>query len=750
MARPRKICVVTGTRADYGLLTPLVSEIVADSALELMLVVTGTHLSKNFGMTVNAIEADGFPISARVDILTSGDDAPAVCTTIGTAVTKLAETFADLDPDMVVVLGDRYEILAAVTAAMISRIPIAHIHGGELTEGAFDDAIRHSITKMSHIHFVAAEPYRRRVIQMGESPDRVFIVGAPGLENLRKTDLIDIPSLEASLGLNLTPPVFLATYHPATLEGSDTDRGIDALLSALEQFPKATIIFTGVNADPGRERIATAIQAFVDQNPGRTAVFDSVGQQRYLSLMNNAALVIGNSSSGIIEAPAIGTATVNIGSRQTGRLRASSIVDCEGSPTAIAEAISTALGEEFQHALDRTSHPYGDGFVGSRIVEILKTVNLDGILVKKFHDIPVVASIGDGPVTIIAEAGVNHNGSLETALALVDAAANVGADFVKFQTFSAEALVTGDAPKAAYQARQTGDDGTQFDMLKSLELSADDHRELVAHCRQRGISFLSTPFDLASLALLTDDLGLRRIKIGSGDLTNAPLLLDTARRGCDVILSTGMATMDEIERALSVLAFGYTEVGPASADAFAKAFMSGPGQAALRGRVTLLQCTTEYPASLTDINLRVMGTMAAAFGLPVGFSDHSVGAAAAIGAAARGACVIEKHLTLDRAMKGPDHAASMEPEEFRAMVMAIRDVEAALGSSEKRPTEVEIANRAVARKSLLAACAIAKGDYFTEENLTVKRPESGVSALEYFDRLGRKADYAYAANEFIK
>jgi N-acetylneuraminate synthase len=352
-------------------------------------------------------------------------------------------------------------------------------------------------------------------------------------------------------------------------------------------------------------------------------------------------------------------------------------------------------------------------------------------------------------VTVIAEAGVNHNGRLDIALALVDAAADAGADVVKFQTFRADALATRAAVKADYQIRNTGMAESQLDMLKALELDAAAHRRLVAHCRERAIEFLSTPFDHASLALLVEGLRLARIKVGSGDLTNAPLLLAIARSGRGVILSTGMATMDEVEEALGVLALGYAAGGEPGRAHFQNAYRSAAGKDALRSKVVLLHCTSDYPAADDEINLRAMDALAERFGLPVGFSDHSVGIAVPIAAAARGATVIEKHLTLDRTMPGPDHVASIEPTEFKTMVEAIRRVERALGPGGKAPTRSELKTRPIARKSIVARVAIERGGSFTVENLAVKRPGTGLSPTRLWDLLGRRASAAYDADDLI-
>jgi len=354
-------------------------------------------------------------------------------------------------------------------------------------------------------------------------------------------------------------------------------------------------------------------------------------------------------------------------------------------------------------------------------------------------------------VFVIAEAGVNHNGQVDMALRLVDAAAAAGADAVKFQTFRAEALAAPGAPMAAYQNRTMGNDESQLAMLRALELSTDAHRAVVERCCQRQIRFLSTPFDLGSLDFLVRDLAVDRLKIGSGDLTNAPLLLAASRSGLPIILSTGMATMEEIAAALGILAFGYiSDRGwQPSRPAFSEAFASPAGTRVLKEKVTLLHCTTEYPAPPEEANLRALLSLRQAFDLAVGFSDHTAGIAVATAAVALGAVTIEKHLTLDRSLKGPDHAASLEPGEFKALVDAVRTIEVALGDGEKRPAPSEIKNKVVARKSLVARTRIAKGERFTAENLGTLRPGNGVSALDYFDWLDRPANRDYAPGEAI-
>ncbi|MEN9847566.1 MAG: N-acetylneuraminate synthase [Pseudomonadota bacterium] len=351
---------------------------------------------------------------------------------------------------------------------------------------------------------------------------------------------------------------------------------------------------------------------------------------------------------------------------------------------------------------------------------------------------------------VIAEAGVNHNGSLTLAKQLVDAAISAGADAVKFQTFRAENLVTARAHKAEYQQQTTGDNSSQLEMLKTLELSEVAHHELHRYCQQQAIEFLSTPFDLLSLEFLVNQLNISRLKIASGEINNAPLLFSMAKTGKPVILSTGMSTLGDIEIALSILAFGYLypEVLP-SLEQCQQAYSTPEGQQILRERVTLLHCTTEYPAPFDSINLQVLETLRHSFGLAVGYSDHTVGITVPIAAVAKEACVIEKHLTIDKNLAGPDHAASLEPKEFKQMVTAIRQVELALGNAVKIPSACEWKNREVARKSLVAAQQIKKGEVFTPENLTVKRPASGISPLYYWECLGESADHDYQADELI-
>lgn len=354
-------------------------------------------------------------------------------------------------------------------------------------------------------------------------------------------------------------------------------------------------------------------------------------------------------------------------------------------------------------------------------------------------------------VFVIAEAGVNHNGSIEMALQLVDAAVAAGADAVKFQTFKSGSVISLNAPKADYQVANTGTTESQLEMVKKLELSADQHRQLLAHCKERGILFLSTPFDPASADLLVHGLGVPQLKIPSGELTNAPFLLHIAAYQLPVIVSSGMSTIGEVELALGALAYGFLgTAGTPSEAAFRDAYASDEGQQVLREKVTLLHCTTEYPAAFEQVNLKAMDTMAAAFGLPVGLSDHTPGYAVPIAAVARGATVIEKHFTLDRELPGPDHKASLEPDELKAMVEGIRQVSMALGDGQKRPAAAEWANRTIARRSLVAAAPVKAGEPWTLENLTCKRPGSGISPWRYWEYLGKPASRDYGQDELLE
>ncbi|ARJ66543.1 UDP-N-acetyl-D-glucosamine 2-epimerase, UDP-hydrolysing [Magnetospirillum sp. ME-1] len=382
----RRICAVTGSRADYGLLRPLLRLIAADPGCELRVIATGMHLAPQFGHTVAAIHADGFS-PVEVECLLTSETRLSAAKSTGLATMGLAQVFADISPDLVVVLGDRFEILAAAQAAMLLGLPLAHIHGGEVTEGAMDESIRHAITKMAHLHFVAAAEYGRRVIQMGEDPRRVFQVGAPGLDNLAEAAKTDRSALESRLGLTLTDPVIVVTYHPVTLRQGDEITAVNEMLAALEDFPEAQVVVTGVNADPGHDAIARRLSEWVAAHAGRASLHASLGSA-YLPLLGIAAVMVGNSSSGLIEAPAIHLPTVNIGDRQKGRLRAASVIDCAESRDTITAAIAKALSPEFRQSFVGMPPPYGfGGGVADRILAVLRDFDLGLLRCKPFHDL---------------------------------------------------------------------------------------------------------------------------------------------------------------------------------------------------------------------------------------------------------------------------------------------------------------------------------------------------------------------------
>lgn len=383
----RRIAVVTGTRAEYGLLRGVIAELSARPDLELELVVTGSHLAEEFGGTRAEIDADGVAIAAAVPILEGDDDSPlAIARAAGRAVTGIAEALGALHPDLVVLLGDRYEILAAGFAATLLRLPIAHIAGGEITEGAVDDALRHALTKLAHLHFPAAEEYRDRVLQLGEDPAHVVTVGATGLDALERVELLDRAALGSSLGVDLgAGRLAIATFHPETLADEDPADAIRPLLAALDAFPDLRVVITKANADVGGQRINEVLETYAAAHPERVTLVASLGQVRYLSFLVVADVVIGNSSSGIIEAPAAGTPTVNIGDRQLGRLRAPAILDVPNDAAAIEAAIARALAPELQQLAARRESPYGTPGAAARIVDVLARVDLDELRTKSFH-----------------------------------------------------------------------------------------------------------------------------------------------------------------------------------------------------------------------------------------------------------------------------------------------------------------------------------------------------------------------------
>ena len=388
----RRICVVTGTRAEYGLLRWLMRDIEADPCLSLQVIATCMHLAPEFGDTYREIELDGFIIDRKVEMLLSGDSPSAIGKSIGLGVIGFADAFQSLAPDLVIVLGDRFEILAAVSAALVARIPVAHLHGGELTEGAVDDAIRHAVTKMSHVHFVATEAYRQRVIQLGESPERVICVGGLGVDAIMRQPLISREALEASLDFQFRQRNLLVTFHPATLDTASPAAQMAELLAALAPLDNVGLIFTLPNADAGGRELMRQVYEFVDGRSNAKS-FASLGQQRYLSCMALVDGVVGNSSSGLLEAPSFRVGTVNLGSRQRGREQASSVINCEVERGAIANAIATLFSTEYRSNLYNVHNPYGNGGASMRIVSEIKRLELDKLIKKTFFDLPI-ASVG--------------------------------------------------------------------------------------------------------------------------------------------------------------------------------------------------------------------------------------------------------------------------------------------------------------------------------------------------------------------
>ena len=382
----RKICVVTGTRAEYGLLYWLMKEIEADKELQLQLIVTGMHLSPEFGLTYKEIEKE-FKIDKKIEMLLSSDTSIGISKSMGLAQISFAEAYEELKPDIVVVLGDRYEIFSATSAAMIAKIPVAHLHGGETTEGAFDESIRHSITKMSHLHFTATEEYKNRVIQLGEHPSRVFDVGGMGIENIKRLKLLTRDEFEKSIEFKLNKKNILVTFHPVTLENSTAKEQFQELLDAIDELEETNIIFTKANSDTDGRVINQMIDEYVSKNSHKSIGFTSLGQLRYLSALQFVDVVVGNSSSGLTEAPSFKIGTINIGDRQKGRIKAESVIDCKSDKVSILEAFDKLYSVEFQNSLSNIKNPYGDGCASQKIVEVLKNVNLGNILKKSFYDI---------------------------------------------------------------------------------------------------------------------------------------------------------------------------------------------------------------------------------------------------------------------------------------------------------------------------------------------------------------------------
>lgn len=382
----KKICVVTGTRAEYGLLYWLMQEIQNDPELQLQIIVTGMHLSPEFGLTYREIEKE-FHIDKKVEMLLSSDTPVGISKSMGLAQISFAEAFEEMKPDIVVLLGDRYEIFSAASAAMIARIPIAHLHGGETTEGAFDESIRHSITKIAHLHFTAAEEYRRRVIQLGEHPDRVFNVGGMGIENIKRMKLLSKDAFEQSINFKLGKKNLLVTFHPVTLEKSTAKEQFQELLNAIDELEETHIIFTKANSDTDGRIINQMIDEYVSKNRAKAVGFASLGQLRYLSALQFVDAVVGNSSSGLLEAPSFKIGTIDIGDRQKGRIKADSVIDCEVNKESIKQAFDKLYLKEFQNKLKTVRNPYGDGCASQKIIEEIKKTDLMAMLKKSFYNL---------------------------------------------------------------------------------------------------------------------------------------------------------------------------------------------------------------------------------------------------------------------------------------------------------------------------------------------------------------------------
>lgn len=384
----KKVCVVTGTRAEYGLLKPVIDKIHHSKDLELQLVATGMHLSPEFGLTYKEIEADGYPVTDKVEMLLSSDTSVGITKSMAVALMGFGECFERLKPDMVVILGDRYEMLMVASAAMVAKIPIAHIHGGEITEGAMDDAIRHSLTKMSHIHFATTQEYRHRIIQLGENPENVYHVGSLGVENIREEKLMDKVAFEESIGFSIDDNTIIVTYHPVTLENIPSKVQFEKLLTVIENNAKLRVIFTKANSDTDGRIINQMIDEFVRNHSDRCVAFTSLGRVRYLSALQFCTAVVGNSSSGIIEAPSFHIPTVNIGNRQQGRLCADTVISCGYEVEDIENAMEKAFSKEFRDKLPSMKNPYEKENTSEQIVQKIREKLADGQGVKKhFYDV---------------------------------------------------------------------------------------------------------------------------------------------------------------------------------------------------------------------------------------------------------------------------------------------------------------------------------------------------------------------------
>lgn len=379
-----KICVATGTRAEYGLLKPLMEKISSEPSMQLQILVTASHLSPEFGLTYRMIEQDGFSIDYKTEMLMSSDSAEGIVKSMGLGMIGFADALKNLQPDLLIILGDRYEMLALASSALIFKIPIAHLHGGELTEGAYDDAIRHSITKMAHYHFASTEIYKKRIIQMGENPKNVYNVGAIGLDNIKNLSLLNKEELEKDLNIRFKKYNYQVTFHPATLDEISPEIQFKELLKAIDKEEDSFFIFTKSNADSNGRIINQLIDDYVMKNAEKSAAFTTLGTLRFLSIVKICDAIVGNSSSGILEAPSLQTATINIGSRQKGRIQAESIINCDVNTNKISESFQKIKSSVFAEKIPEIINPYGDGTASEKIIAFLKTIQLD--FHKKFYD----------------------------------------------------------------------------------------------------------------------------------------------------------------------------------------------------------------------------------------------------------------------------------------------------------------------------------------------------------------------------
>lgn len=382
----RKICVITGSRAEYGLLYWLIKEINSDDELELQLIATGMHLSPEFGSTYREIEKN-FKINKKIEMDLSSDTSQSISKSMGLAQISFSQAYSELKPDLITVLGDRYEILSAVISAMISNIPIAHIHGGEITEGSWDNNIRHCISKMAHLHFTASEVYKRRVIQLGEQPNKVYNVGGLGIENIKKLNLLSKSDLEDTINFKFNLKNIMITFHPVTLENNTSKNQFQEILNAINELKDTNIIFTKANSDLNGKVINQMIDEYIYENPKKSVSYLSLGQEKYLSVLQYIDVIVGNSSSGLLEAPSFKIATINIGDRQKGRICSKSVINCLPIKKNIKKSLEIVYSPKFQKLLKTVENPYDNGITSKKIARVLKNFNLENILKKQFNDI---------------------------------------------------------------------------------------------------------------------------------------------------------------------------------------------------------------------------------------------------------------------------------------------------------------------------------------------------------------------------